>query len=996
MKKSTILGGISLTLTLFVPCCNKQTKEAKDSNTIETILFTSGKTETTQEVESDISFTSDELPSSMEWIDSKLTLDSTRSIWSDQSLRWDWKCNGSLTFHRPINWVQPKEARRIHKFFHPVENCFVFWVYNEKPLPDSSLTLHFGDEQKDITHFKFNLNFSGWRTAWVSYDSDMKGSVKKTLSRIRIEAPSNIKEGTLWLGDISPHKFIDERHRHGDAQVPTVRNSHKLTEGHWDPIMYWYKLGKTNQSEFEITESHIAGLAQLKAKRPKQKTKTISDQLVQQLEKQFSAFNIKYTDQGISGDHIYMTHQSEGAPNKKTNKGHKLKVYTQFMLQLAKAWSNTPEAERSETNAIKVSSMFCDMVRHMLDQGFTAESALGTMHHFGYTARAWVPAIDLMQKPLLDNGLLEQARESLTWFYNSNQMYTPAPHGANMDYLNTLSASDFMIHNLGADDANKATRLLTFSKWLSEMIASESNGKSGGFKPDGSLYHHQMHYFGYGIPALTTIISKVVKPLDDTPFEISDEAYLVLKKSLLSAQRWGYPYGGWNACGRHPITTSGNSFKSALLTLARSKPGTTKVDTELASAYLSMFGGDSLALFGESVKPTRQDGLWAMNYNAAASYLHEGNTVQVKGYGDGIKSHETYKADNRYGRYNSHGSIQVFKNTTSHTSGVKQAGWNWSKNPGTTSLLLPLDTLEGSKSFYGSGPKQNTSPSGAGSLNNKFGAFLFQLNPTSDDQSLKVRKSVFFIDDKLICLGSNITNQHNKFETITTLFQTSHIDQLRDSLAPSENQPWLVDNFETGYYLPEKVNDIQYSSGEQVSKHNKTRAKTQGEFSTAWINHGITPSNARYQYHMLLNASADKLEQWHKQQNSAQKIQIIQQDETAHAIHDPSNQITAYCLFAPFSNEDNTVLLNSTDRSCIVLFKKETPSSLLLSITDIDLPDLGKRNDKLESTVILNGKWLLDKPTKPSVQIIHENNTTRIRTPSNRGQSINLRLTLAP
>ena len=40
--------------------------------------------------------------------------------------------------------------------------------------------------------------------------------------------------------------------------------------------------------------------------------------------------------------------------------------------------------------------LFVKMIRHMLDQGFQAGSAMGTLHHLGYSMRDYYPAVFLM------------------------------------------------------------------------------------------------------------------------------------------------------------------------------------------------------------------------------------------------------------------------------------------------------------------------------------------------------------------------------------------------------------------------------------------------------------------------------------------------------------------------------------------------------------------------------------------------------------------------
>ena len=60
----------------------------------------------------------------------------------------------------------------------------------------------------------------------------------------------------------------------------------------------------------------------------------------------------------------------------------------------------------------------------------------------------------------------------------------------------------------------------------------------------------------------------------------------------------------------------------------------------------------------------------------------------------GLKS---IQKDNRYGRYQSYGSVQIMGkgNPVSRTgSGFVQDGWDWNRLPGTTTIHLPFELLD--------------------------------------------------------------------------------------------------------------------------------------------------------------------------------------------------------------------------------------------------------------------------------------------------------------
>jgi len=88
-----------------------------------------------------------------------------------QSIRWDWQGKASILIG---DSCFANAAADDH-------SCFAVWIYNEMPINDA-LIFNFEANQKTACSFRFNLNFSGWRTAWVMYHRDMQGKPIKRCS----------------------------------------------------------------------------------------------------------------------------------------------------------------------------------------------------------------------------------------------------------------------------------------------------------------------------------------------------------------------------------------------------------------------------------------------------------------------------------------------------------------------------------------------------------------------------------------------------------------------------------------------------------------------------------------------------------------------------------------------------------------------------------------------------------------------------------------------
>lgn len=147
--------------------------------------------------------------------------------------------------------------------------------------------------------------------------------------------------------------------------------------------------------------------------------------------------------------------------------------------------------------------------------------------------------------------------------------------------------------------------------------------------------------------------------------------------------------------------------------------------------------------------------------------------VTLKGYNTDVWGAEIYTKDNRYGRYQSYGSVQIMGAPSRKTSGYNENGWDWNRLPGTTTIHLPFELLN--SPLPGTTMARSKEKfAGASSLKNQNGMFAMKLmerdlkNFTGD---FVARKSVFCFDNRLICLGTDIKNSNSDYPTETTLFQ---------------------------------------------------------------------------------------------------------------------------------------------------------------------------------------------------------------------------------
>lgn len=258
----------------------------------------------------------------------------------------------------------------------------------------------------------------------------------------------------------------------------------------------------------------------------------------------------------------------------------------------------------------------------------------------------------------------------------------------------------------------------------------------------------------------------------------------------------------------------------------------------------------------------------------------------------------------------------------------------------------------------------------------KNGMFVTQLQ-SKHAPGFGAKKSFFFIDDMIVCMGSNIVNSKDKNPVQTNLFQRHLksksvpiiVDGKKINAFPEEKKlsssqaHWLIDPQGSGYYIPAGAK-VEYSRKHQRSRHEQDKKATQGDFTAAWINHGVNPQNASYLYYVFPVSSIEKMQKFAKSNKS---VKIIRQNANAHAISIPSKKLWAAVLFR--SQRTNFIpLVAKVDRACLLMLKK-TATGYKLTVTDPDLNFKKQGKFKIISKrpvmkLILKGSWKLTSKNK--------------------------------
>ncbi len=858
-----------------------------------------------------------------------------RAQFGSNSLRWMFKPAGTLVVSG-IRSLSPEESGSKYGSHFPLSPAFVMSLYNGNPLKDK-LRIEFNGE----TYFDLNLDFKGWRTVWVPFH-EMSGKppvpeAPYPVEQVRFVAPP--AAGTLWFDDIVFSQYIDDRHPYPGLEVPFIKEGGAHVHDHWMPKLPHWKL-LSGLSVLPISAVQEADLQTVKDRLRSVYSKKVS----RPVGAQWFRKKLNFEKPLKIGKQI--------EPVRYINPDYNdLRDFGKTMLKLA--------GESLSTGDPQLADLFAEAAAYSLDQGWAAGSSQGTAHHIGYSTRELQTAFFMMKDTLQERGLLEAIGNSVRWQLNFGEMLDPEHLESNLDYYNTQSVFRLMSAFLTHDPARQVALLKTYSDHLSAALALTN---SQGFRPDGTAWHHYGHYPAYATGAFDRVPVSL-KALAGTSFRIGEAGHANFKRAFMAATIYSNPlYWGLGQAGRHPLGGNINKLKDACLSLALSgtPDGKQAIDAEVASCYVRLWGEPEGNLFaGLDLDVEPPNGHWTFPYAALSVHRRADWSVNIKGYNRNVWASEIYNLDNRYGRYQSNGVVQILPNLSQDAAGYTEAGWDWNHPPGATTIERPFAELEPKKSLvmfkseetYAGGCALHGDGVWAMKLNEAAG---FTIDPVKVKMSfpgnLKARKSVFCFGEQLLCLGSDIEADDPSAPVHTTLFQNG-IKQVDDTIY-GNGRGLLLDPIGNGYKILDDSR-VVVTVGEQSSPNNKyslwtgkgkmgAPASASGLFAKAWIDHGSAPADDSYAYAVYPQVGSVDFQALGKRIAAFPSLGILRQDHIAHIVEDAESKTIAYACFEAGSLEEGW--LESVSVPCYVMIQ-EGADSLNLAVAN---PDLNQEYDEVK------------------------------------------------
>ncbi|WP_316826250.1 polysaccharide lyase family 8 super-sandwich domain-containing protein [Pedobacter miscanthi] len=247
--------------------------------------------------------------------------------------------------------------------------------------------------------------------------------------------------------------------------------------------------------------------------------------------------------------------------------------------------------------------------------------------------------------------------------------------------------------------------------------------------------------------------------------------------------------------------------------------------------------------------------------------------------------------------------------------------WEWDKIPGTTSRDYPDDKgatilkewgIPGTTKFVG------------GVSDGAYGVSCYDLSY----DSVQAKKAWFFFDKEVVCLGAGIKSSAK--ENITT---TVNQAWLRGQVLSSKGngEKWAIQD-SIGYIFPhggevEISNKPQTGSWKRIN-YFQSSTELKHEVFKIWLNHGVNPQNAGYQYIVVPGIDAVGLKKYDRS-----LIQVLKNTEELQAVkHTGINMLQA--VFYKAGNLSADGLSLTVDQPCTVYIKNLNSKNPTLYIAD--------------------------------------------------------------
>ena len=430
-----------------------------------------------------------------------------------------------------------------------------------------------------------------------------------------------------------------------------------------------------------------------------------------------------------------------------------------------------------------------------------------------------------------------------------------------------------------------------------------------GIKIDGSFHQHrpQLYSGGYGLSYIDDI-AYYLQLVKGTEFDcyFTQEKKEIFSNLMLNGHRWlGYREAfDFGAVGRNISRPDGVGNVSAIA-LSQMELN----DPLHAGEYLAWgkhLAGDVFPFSGNKY-------FWKSDIMVqhGPGYYLSAKVISARGNGTEMLNNENLKGYNLpLGATNIMTSGKEYKNIF--------PVWNWNRIPGTTAVQHP-DSAKLNGYLFG----QNGF--GGGVSNGKNGVIAYE----HDYRGVKARKSYFFLEDVLLCLGAGITSEASD-EVVTTVNQCFYTGSMvadegnaartYTREASVKNPAWVYHGG-VGYLFP-SGGEITAESKMQTGSWKSINISESGKEISAdvfslWMSHGKKATEGEYAYMVVPDKTLDEFRTF----ATTQTFNIVKNTPTVQAVK--LQHLYAVVFHRPDSVNLEDGLTLSADRPVMVYMERK-------------------------------------------------------------------------
>ena len=606
------------------------------------------------------SFTFEDASVPAEWTPEKGTLSLSNEHYKEGTQSLCWETSGKSILNVTFT-----------SFLASTDNSAFMQIYSPSQSNDT-LRVEFMYYNTAKKTANFLCNFAGWREFNRAY-TEYASTLSSTISSVRITyCPTDNNTRKIYFDDV---KF----------NYPT--ESSRIIGSQWILDKDFFKSNNTQLELFanpvdlpatEPTSQELNSLESLRNSLKRTPTTGSASNVI--AAKNFAnSLNIVRNPDGSVKGNIINTSASA--------------LTISFMSDLFTKAEYLASAALSESDPATM-VLFRNLIDHMLDQGI-AEGCNFLISTTDYTNARTLPAQLLNLLPACTESQQIEIIKFARWISYYGNIYQPEA-----TYLSSLNSDIIYLyipHIMAAalfypDQAIAVRELKAFKRFL-ERNTEYVPGGNDILKPDGTGFHHKTHYNNYMYAYKTW--AEYMYCLSGTEFRISPEAYKRFRKAILSIYSMATSGTGDtrnyanSLCGRNPFGSGVQlQFNKSLFEKLIQTGGDclgTNIDEELASAYNYYFKSTKYA-----VETKNYDGFYQYNYSPIGVYRRNNWVATMRAPTTKFFGAEIYSGANRFGRYQSHGSLEIMYDGNLAASGYPTngtgGGWDWNVVPGATTV----------------------------------------------------------------------------------------------------------------------------------------------------------------------------------------------------------------------------------------------------------------------------------------------------------------------